>query len=178
MLRRVIAYRHGQSWSNFLKDDALPDPSLTVQGMFQAVNTNYPADLVLVSPLMRTMQTAQLMFGLGRDVPTVALDCLTEYPHTDPSNRPSSLRELRRCFPHVNYSMLASNSPAYIRYGTNSEDYFNHQSNEFVRKLALFEDKRNIAVVGHSTWIHSFMRRRLEVPETELEHSRPYELFD
>lgn len=62
--------RHGTSLGNVSEED-LPDPLLTPLGereakSWQAEIPKYPVDVILVSPLRRTVQTACLAFGLHK----------------------------------------------------------------------------------------------------------------
>jgi hypothetical protein len=85
--KQVFGIRHGEAWHNILHsklgDDAynnFQDATLTTRGMSQASSnaTSMPApDLILVSPLMRTLQTADIIWP---NTPKVALECLQEYP--------------------------------------------------------------------------------------------------
>lgn len=162
MRRIIIGYRHAQGYHNLLKNDQLPDPALTIQGMLQASREKPKAGIVLCSPLLRALQTSQLMFP---DTRTIALDCLTEYPYTDRSNTRSSELSLRRLFPNVEFKLgeHVADSP---------EDHLLNQFDVFhtcIRNLPY----TNISIVGHSTWFHSYMLGRVEIPKVELPHCKP-----
>ena len=56
--------------------NSFEDTTLTSNGMQQAMEADAPlVDVVLVSPLLRTLQTSTLMYP---DTPTLALECLKE----------------------------------------------------------------------------------------------------
>ena len=93
MTKNLIGIRHGEALHNVVAKiygnkvyKEFEDTTLTTNGMRQAIEANVPPpDLVLVSPLTRTLQTATLMFP---NVKVVALECLKEYPqHTEICNR-------------------------------------------------------------------------------------------
>mmetsp|Transcript_22039 Transcript_22039/g.42299 ORF Transcript_22039/g.42299 Transcript_22039/m.42299 type:complete len:428 (-) Transcript_22039:107-1390(-) len=70
--RRVLLMRHGESEGNISRRD-VPDPYLTWIGVAQAKSWEdqvgeFGAEVVLISPLRRAMQTACLAFG-AEDVP-------------------------------------------------------------------------------------------------------------
>jgi len=81
----IIGIRHGEAIHNVLYDrigtDAFTqfqDTSLTTQGMLQALEARRKVpriDVVLVSPLMRTLQTASVIFP---GVKMIAMDELME----------------------------------------------------------------------------------------------------
>ena len=110
--KNVIGIRHGEALHNVVGKiygekvyQQFEDTTLTTNGMRQAINANIPApDIVLVSPLTRTLQTATLMFP---NVPMIALECLKEYPqHIEICNRRSSIRIISMLFPHVDFQIV------------------------------------------------------------------------
>ena len=169
-MRRIItAYRHAQGWHNVLKNDQVQDPTLTSIGMMQAARSKgHRAEVVLCSPLTRTLQTASHMFP---DTPIIALDCLIEYPFTDKANKRMSIVSLREVFPNINFNMLGHVNQK----GVDPDEFLKRQFEEFKDKLSMFP-YRNIAVVGHSTWIHSYILGKPSIPNVELPHCEPFVL--
>ena len=100
-----------------LSDFQFHDARLSQDGEAQcaALQTSSGAldfDVVLVSPLTRTLQTATLGLGLQRGVPFVALEPLRERFGRNPCDNRRSLSELQAEFPHVNFSLMeSSNDP-------------------------------------------------------------------
>ena len=138
--------------------------------MRQAIEANVPPpELVLVSPLTRTLQTATLMFP---NVKMVALECLKEYPqHTEICNRRSSILTIGKLFPHVDFSDCQTN----MQNWPNSPPTPNDNINIFHTKLKTFNEDY-VAVVTHSTWLKYFLTGRMDsVPE--LEHCKPIKLM-
>ena len=80
MSKNVIGIRHGEALHNTVSKiygtkvcQQFEDTTLTTNGMRQAIEATVKTpDLVLVSPLTRTLQTATLMFP---GVKMVALEC-------------------------------------------------------------------------------------------------------
>jgi len=91
---RILLIRHGESEDNAHPEykHQLPDPFLTTPegedqaSAWQGVIEDYEADLVLISPLKRTVQTASLVFGQSEDLPRELLRCAREVNWTTPEN--------------------------------------------------------------------------------------------
>jgi len=96
---------------NEYKNEAWADSRLTELGKAQAKALRPSlegvlVDVVLVSCLSRTIQTAELAFPPGP--PTVCLDVLRERIGTHPCDRRRTKAELAADFPKVDFSDLAS----------------------------------------------------------------------
>ena len=90
---RVLLLRHGQSEANALKRD-VPDPLLTELGQIQAkawkgAIGRFGAEVVLVSPLRRALQTALLAYDKV-DVPVEVCRHARELWWDEQANTPSS----------------------------------------------------------------------------------------
>jgi len=171
----LYGIRHGQAWHNVLFNalgkkaySEYEDTTLTVEGMRQAAEAIAPnVDLVFVSPLMRTLQTAQLMFP---NTPQIALECLKEYPqHTDQCNRRSKTSFLTHLFPNVNFSDLDTESQSW----PNDTDY--DENVQIVKEMVMKASAERIAIVSHSSWLKYWMNGSVEsLPE--LVHCQAYTL--
>ena len=169
--KNVIGIRHGEALHNILDQkygsivyEQFGDTTLTVKGMYQAIDSQIPPpDLVLVSPLTRTLHTANLMFPETR---TVALECLKEYPQHI-NNRRSPISTISQIFPSVDFSQCEPD-PRY--WPNNAHPLSNLQ--EFDARLSAYEED-NIAVVTHSAWLHYFMSGQIDA-QHELQHCFPY----
>lgn len=176
MIKVVYGIRHAEGWHNILFSALrqraytdYQDCSLTVTGMLQAKDAPKPKGIqvVYVSPLTRTLQTSQLIFP---NTPTIALECLKEYPqHSQQCNRRSSRSLLKCVFPAVNFDDLKEEEqpwPNPITYESNLKTF-----KEIVKNCPY----SNIAVVTHSTWLKYCMTNKIEsLPE--LKHCVPYKL--
>jgi broad specificity phosphatase PhoE len=172
-VKRLYGIRHGQGWHNLLFHALGPsayeyrDPALTEKGARQAAAVSPPrVDLVLVSPLTRALQTAQIMFPR---TPQVALECLKEYPqHTQLCNRRSDVAVLRHLFPKVDFGDLRGNQWP--------EACFSMPKNvHAVHDLVASSGAPRVAIVAHSTWLKYWMTGRVE-ERPELLHCKPYML--
>ena len=174
--KNLIGIRHGQALHNVVQpiygDEAYEhfvDTTLTAKGMQQALNAEKPkVDVVLVSPLMRALQTANIMYP---QTPTIALECLKEYPQEiEICNKRSSLSLLKKLFPKVNFNYILDEEQLWPNTSTTPEQNVS-TFNNFVSSL----DQEHIAVVTHSTWLIYYMTRQIKA-EPELNHCFPYKL--
>lgn len=174
--RKVLfGIRHAEGWHNVLYDllgmqgySKFPDTSLTTEGMRQAAVAIAPkVDFVLVSPLMRTLQTANIMYP---DTPQIALECLKEYPqHAHISNRRSETSLLRRLFPKVDFSDLTDERQPWPNPVDADENV------KRVKEIVMNAKATRFAVVTHSTWLKYWMTGTCKA-EPELIHCHPYKL--
>jgi hypothetical protein len=173
--KTVWGVRHGEAQHNvmhkWLGEPAytqFQDTCLTSTGMMQAATTKAPkVDLVLVSPLMRTLQTAHIMLP---NVRKVALECLKEYPqHTDLCNMRSKASLLGRLYPDIDFADLVEEN----------QPWPNHvDANENKEQLLVYLrscPELRIAIVSHSTWLKHWMTGEMGAVH-ELEHCTPYPL--
>lgn len=175
MIRNVIGIRHGEALHNVVGKiygsqvyQQFEDTTLTTKGMRQAIEANVTTpDLVLVSPLTRTLQTATLMFP---NVKMIALECLKEYPqHTEICNRRSPIST--KLFSHVDFSDCHTNIQSWPNEPPTPLDNLNN----FHNKLNTFKEQE-IAIVTHSSWLKYFLTGKVEA-EPELEHCTPIKLL-
>ncbi|KAK0714531.1 histidine phosphatase superfamily [Lasiosphaeris hirsuta] len=106
--------RHGESLHNIQKPYPHPDPPLTAAGTAQALALRPAAlpDLLLVSPMTRTIQTAALAFGhlLPPNQPLTAHAAVQVWPdlreaRREPCNRGVDRAELARRFPALDLDL-------------------------------------------------------------------------
>lgn len=177
MSKNVIGIRHGEALHNVVGKiygtkvyEQFEDTTLTTNGMRQAMEAIVPTpDLVLVSPLTRTLQTATLMFPGAK---IVALECLKEYPqHTEICNRRSPISTISKLFPHVDFSDCQTNLQNWPNEPPTPADNINI----FHNKLKTFNED-NIAVVTHSTWLKYFLTGKMEA-FPEFEHCKSIKLM-
>lgn len=175
MKHRMFGIRHGEALHNIVGGvygtkvyEKFGDTTLTVKGMQQALEASAPeVDVVLVSPLMRTLQTAAIMYP---DTPTIALECLKEIPqHTEICNRRSSRSLLVRLFPKVDWSMITEEEQLWPDYISNAVR--KNQLQVFVKSIP----QERVALVTHSSWLKYYTVGSVE-PEPELKHCFPYKL--
>lgn len=172
----VYGIRHAEAWHNILYESfgvkaysMFQDTTLTACGMQQAANANKPdVEIVFVSPCMRTLQTASIMFP---NTPKIALECLKEYPQENEiCNQRSSKSFLQKCFSDINFNDLK----------TEHQEWPNTQRTPLENKKTIVSiinnrDESRIAVVSHSTWLKYYINGDLN-GDPELEHCVAYKL--
>lgn len=175
--KQMVGIRHGQALHNVVvpkyDNEAytyFEDTTLTVEGMRQARTARVPpVDVVLVSPLARALQTAELMYPYTN---IVALECLKEFPqHTEICNRRSAKSTLEMLFPRVDFEDLVAEQQTWPN--SMPPAVFRRQFDAYVDTL----EADNVAVVTHSTWLKFYMTGQM-APEPELEHCFPYKMIN
>tara|TARA_B110000090_G_scaffold159076_2_gene175232 strand:+ start:9174 stop:9731 length:558 start_codon:yes stop_codon:yes gene_type:complete len=132
------------------------DTTLTVHGMSQAVRARNKIDIepdaVFVSPLVRAIQTATLMFP---NTQVVALECLKDYPqHTQNVNQRSRLSELKLMFPTVDFSELHVEHDGLFGIGC---PHLTLSTQKIVARTMIRDSAfEKVALVTGSTWLHFF----------------------
>ena len=131
-------------------------------------------ELVIVSPLLRTLQTADNIFS-KKDVPMIALDCVMEYSQgLDLCNRRKSITEYKPCYPKVDFSHIKDDVETRWR-----EDKYEtiEELNERIKEMIKFIKTRkeiHIAIVSHSSYLGHYMFNRIGDENNEIKHCYPY----
>jgi len=194
MSKLIYLIRHGvaQHNDNFLKygkqtfyDPKFKDTHLTSIGELQSKRLNSEwtniddVELVLISPLYRTLQTANNIF-MNKDIQMLSLEDLREYPmgkHT--CNMRSNRKILKNDFPNINFNLLVSDSD--ILWDPNTEEsitsleYRIEKIKEFIKNRT--EDK--ICIISHTAFIEKMKDNKislLENNENEIKHCYPYQM--
>ena len=115
-------------------------------------------DVVLVSPLTRTLETASYMFP-DKDVPFVAVEMCREAHGGHPCDQRRAVSIVSQEFPHVDFSTV----------GTDEDTWHNPDKRETVREVSIRCDKflqmlhsrpeRHIMVVSHGVFLETFLNR-------------------
>ncbi|KAI1097994.1 phosphoglycerate mutase-like protein [Jackrogersella minutella] len=180
----VILIRHGEALHNITDEWALPDPSLTEKGIDQCkalpakLEPNFPFTKdecrIVVSPLRRTLQTAQhsLQWLRDRGVPTevrAEWQETTNYP-CDIGDDPSIIKDE---WPDLDFSNLDPIYPQKIGLYENSEDAFQRRAS-FARDWLSKRPEKCIVVVTHS----GFLKRLVKGSKYQNLEYRTYELVE
>ena len=133
--RKTIHFvRHAEGYHNvagrkdpimgYLSED-LEDATLTAEGLEQCKRLHVGSEqkvarsqLIVVSPLNRTMQTATHCFPQLIDkVPWVAVECLRERTGLHPCDRRKSITEHKDTFTHIDFSAIVEDEdPLFWKY--------------------------------------------------------------
>lgn len=195
MSKTIYCIRHGLSLHNQLYhkygsktfyDKDYFDTPLLPEGRLQAdlLNKNWEdinkIELVIVSPLKRTLETANIIFN-NIKVPIIALENSREFPlglHT--CNKRSNKEELELLYPHINFDDLKSNKDNLW----NSEEEENIDSLnlriKLIKNYIKNRPEKNIAFVNHSSFIGQMKDKHikyLDNGEEELKHCYPYKML-
>ena len=127
---------------------------------------------------MRTLETAMNIFG-DTKIPILSLEFLREYPlGRDTCNRRSDRDFLIKKFPKIDFNNLQHNEDILWRPDTmESIESLENRINT-MKKYLLNRQEKNIAIVGHSSFIGQFKDKKiglLENGDKELLYCHPYE---
>ena len=135
-------------------------------------------DLVVVSPLMRTLSTAETIFK-DKNIPIVIYDGIKEYPQSGEwCNLRSSKSILMERFPSFDFSNLKTEHDTTwqrIRL-TKGEELIllNTRICQFLKWIET-RDEEKIAVVSHSSFLGQMMYGEMGDEKNELKHCHPYQ---
>eukprot|EP00752_Nemacystus_decipiens_P016046 g14345.t1 len=113
------------------------------------------AELVVVSPLTRAIQTAMLTIDQVEGVPWVALECVRERAGGHPCDRRRCVSELKKEYPTISFDAMEEDDDAYFD-SLGDERESNEKVAGRARELfAWLKDRpeTNIAVVTHSAFL-------------------------
>ena len=192
MIKNLYLIRHGHSLHNELfhkigvKAFRIPqtiDSPLTNEGQLQSIELGQSwqkkreIDLVLVSPLTRTLETAMNIFG-DTDIPMVSEEFLREYPiGEDTCNKRSSLTLLKNKYPRIDFNLISDQDTLWTSEYRETIDELEQRLDKMVKYLQNRKEI-NIAIVGHSSYFGQFKDNHIgyiENGDEELKHCYPYE---
>ena len=186
--------RHGHSLHNELfhkigvqafRLQATIDSPLTQEGHLQSIELGQSwqnkkeIELVLVSPLTRTLETCMNIFG-DTEIPIISQEFLREYPiGEDTCNKRSSMTSLNNRFPKIEFQLDVDQDTLW------KEDYRENmiELEQRLETMITYLQKRpekNIAIVGHSSFFGQFKDNHIgyiENGDEELKHCYPYEFI-
>jgi broad specificity phosphatase PhoE len=186
--QQIWCIRHGTALHNVLydkigvkayKSPKYTDTHLVDKGHVEAIqlgNTwkeKYKIDIVFVSPLTRTIQTAKNIFQ-GKNVKMIAIDEILEYPQgVEHCNKRKNKNELQKLYPNIDFSLIPEKSS----YWKDNENLYElkNRSKKFKDFLKTRQEKK-ICIVSHSTFLKEFLFNDVGNIEEELKHCYPYNL--
>lgn len=192
MTKTLYCIRHGTALHNiyFKKMGELAyrrckDSPLLHQGvkdvdkLKQEWNDINKIELVVVSPLSRTLSTADLLFK-NKDVPILALDELLEYPQSyHRCNMRNTIGKLVRIYPRIDFNEIQSNIDfEFSDEGREEQDeigYLEKRISVF-KKWVDSRDENHIAIIGHSSYFNYMFFGKVDNEATELKHCHPYKI--
>ena len=192
MSKSLYLIRHGYALHNELfpklgirafRIKATIDAPLTHEGHLQAIDLGYSwkekgnIELILVSPLTRALETCMNIFG-DINIPIESHEFLREYPiGEDTCNKRSSLSLLKKKNPKINFNLSDDSDTLWTENYRETIDELENRLKIMINYLKLRSEK-NIAIVGHSSFIGQFKDYHIgymENGDEELKHCYPYE---
>ena len=192
MIKNLYLIRHGHSLHNELfhkigvkafRIPATIDAPLTNEGHLQSIELgqSWPKkreiELVLVSPLTRTLETAMNIFG-DTDIPMISEEFLREYPiGEDTCNKRSSLTLLKNKYPRIDFNLISDQDTLWTSEYRETIDELEQRLDKMVKYLRNRKEI-NIAIVGHSSYFGQFKDNHIgyiENGDEDLKHCYPYE---
>ena len=194
MSKTLYCIRHGLSLHNklyekygsttFYNPDYI-DTMLLPEGKKQAINLSNnwidinKIELVIVSPLKRTLETANYIFK-NHNIQIIALEMCREYPMTlQTCNKRSNKEELELLYPNIDFSDLKTNKD---NFWNNKEEETIQSLNQRIENFKLFIKNRkenHIALINHSSFIGQMKDNNikyLDKGDEELKHCFPYKI--
>ena len=134
-------------------------------------------ELVLVSPLMRALQTAHGIFK-DTDIPIRSLECLREYPiGEDTCNQRSDISLLKVRFPRIDFSKIEIDEDILWTETRETREDLQKRIDEAKRYIKTLPETK-IAIVSHNGFIGQLKDKHIsymENGEQDLKHCEPYE---
>ena len=191
-MKNILCIRHGRAFHNVLSDkigekafflEESFDAPLVEEGILQAKELGENSkqlkniDIVFVSPLTRTLQTAESIFKKNQIVRIVALDKMKEFPQgIEICNKRRNRIELKEKFKKVDFSLLDSDSDQMWREDRYEKiDELKERIDEF-KKFIMNEIDNNIAIVSHNNFLKELLFQNCGDQTYNLDHCNPYKL--
>jgi len=166
--KSALCVRHAEAEHNVNHDWSIPDPALTENGVLQAKQLaqqrlveEIGAEVFIVSPLRRTLQTTLLGF------PHVQLPLLC-HPHLQetgevPCDSGSDKAQLKQWFPGLCAAFEGLDDDWHVKRGINREARVNERLARFVGWLRQRREKR-IVIVSHGNLLGEMLGLHCEQP--------------
>lgn len=191
-MKKVFCIRHGTALHNelywYIGNRAFTefkDTHLQPKGIKEAQSLGENWDkideinLVLVSPLTRTIQTAINIFK-NKKVKMIAFDQLMEHPQSEEiCNQRLDKKILIDQYPNIDFSNISDNHLIYwnSKWDINEEmERLNKRIDDFKNIVRSFNEE-NIAIISHSSFLGQMMFNKIEDPSNELTHCYPYNYY-
>jgi broad specificity phosphatase PhoE len=143
-----------------LTDTGFDDARRLQLHVTKAIQSGLKIDLIVVSPLTRALQTAQVVFDkIWTEVPILALDLCRDNIGIYLSDKRRSTTALKQQFPHVNFHYMNDIDKMWQRFGAHNRE---SQSDVLHRAITMLcflwnLEASHIAVVSHEGFITGMM---------------------
>jgi broad specificity phosphatase PhoE len=192
MNQTLYLIRHGHSLHNELfhtlgvkafRIKETIDAPLTVIGEQQSIElghswkNKHEIELVLVSPLMRALQTTANIFN-DTTIPIICKEFIREYPiGEDTCNQRSDLSTMKHQFSQIDFSEIEEMKDIYWSEERETIESLN-QRIELMETYIRERKETKIAIIGHGSFIGHLKDNHMPYAENgdeELKHCYPYE---
>jgi len=165
---------------NFIDTKLIPEGINQSNKLSSSWKEIYNIDLVLVSPLYRTLETANIIFN-NISVPIISLENLREYPMGEQTcNKRSNKDILLRDFPNINFDDIKDNNDTlWDPYNTESIESLDNRINE-IKKYIKNREEENICIISHTIFIEKMKDNTISLIEngkSEIDHCKPYKMY-
>lgn len=169
--KKLTFVRHGHGYHMINKDMNIFDPELTEQGIQETHQNleqieNKHFDIIFVSPLTRTLQTAQIISEKLKGVKVIVLEMIREGCNKNQVNKRKKISDLKERFPQFDYSEIEENDEDLLHGTEYREKLFDEI--ECVKKRAtsfhqfiLNRKENNFLVVSHFGFILNFINSQV-----------------
>ena len=158
-MKNIYFIRHGEGYHNLRNynyhNHHLLYPRLTTKGInqcFEVKQTINDMDIILVSPLRRTLETAEYIFGKSNKF--IAIENIREFVTNECDFR-ESINDISKMFDYVNFNLINDD---YDYNKLESEEGINIRIDKFFLYLQKMKEK-NIAVVTHGAFLYRFIKK-------------------
>tara|TARA_B100000925_G_scaffold270670_1_gene233336 strand:+ start:1436 stop:2023 length:588 start_codon:yes stop_codon:yes gene_type:complete len=193
MVKTLYCIRHGTSEHNVRYKEVghvafneKMDTKLVDSGIAESINLGITwdkrdyIDLVIVSPLSRTLETCSNIFK-NTNTNIIVLDDLIEYPqHAEICNKRENKSVIEELYPRFDFSQLSETREWD---SSKSETYgeLKQRSNN-IKQWILNRPEKNICIVAHCSFLLAFMNDDITKDKIEkicqdgIKHCYPYKM--
>lgn len=158
---KINFIRHGEGYHNLYNNGNnnwhLEYPRLTVTGINQCLNVkklNLQVDLILVSPLRRTLETADNIFDKSNIFE--AVDEIREFV-SNPCDKRETIEVISKFFDYVDFSKI--NDDYDLNKKETEDDILIRMDLFFIYLQSLKNKYKSIAVVTHGAFLERFLNK-------------------
>jgi len=184
-MKNIWCIRHGTALHNILFPQIgtkvytlYRDTPLVEKGNFESLELGKTwgkkeeMEIIFVSPLTRTIQTASNIFK-DTKIKMIVDDYIMEYPQAiEVCNNRLSKTELSVRFPDVEFSNIPEES-TYWKDSPETLFDLKERSDDF-KEMLRERPEKNICIVSHSTFLKEFLLDNVGNIGEELEHCSPF----
>ena len=188
-MKNLYCIRHGTSLHNVMFHqigrrayNEYRDTPLLQEGIQEALDLNKNWDkidtieLVIVSPLSRTIETALNVFK-NKSTPMISIDSIMEHPQAEEiCNMRLPKEELIKKYPNIDFSLLSDDHKLYWvpEFDRDIEvERLNSRIADF-KSFVKMRPEKNIAIVSHSSFLGQMIFQKIGDESCELRHCYPY----